>query len=217
MERSPPQPASYPTLLDELVVERYPAAAGVLLTWRVGTFAGACVHRQTQMEETRHFSPEQVPPMQRSMLLSSCSMFLVALMTLRCGPNTSGSKDAGVQEPEGTPTGSVCPPTNTLTYENFGQPFMTQYCVRCHSSTLQGDARNGAPEFHDFDTKAGILVVAEHVDERAAAGPNAVNTIMPPGSPFPTEVERRQLGQWLACEMAENTDGGAQHAGDGGH
>ncbi|MGC4089329.1 MAG: hypothetical protein QM756_15870 [Polyangiaceae bacterium] len=104
-------------------------------------------------------------------------------------------------EHEGTPTQSTCPTDSTLTYENFGQKFMSDYCTRCHSSTLSGADRHDAPDGHDFDTLAGILRVAEHVDEHAAAGPAAVNTLMPPDAPRPTEAERRQLGEWLACEL----------------
>ena len=37
---------------------------------------------------------------------------------------------------------------------------------------------------------------------RAAAGPDAVNTLMPPDGDKPTEEQRRQLGQWLACATA---------------
>ena len=102
--------------------------------------------------------------------------------------------------PDPEPTGATCPPGSTLTYESFARPFMESYCTRCHSSTLTGDDRMGAPLFHDFDTETGILNVAEHVDEEAAAGPNAVNKIMPPDGAEPSEAERFQLGEWLACE-----------------
>jgi uncharacterized membrane protein len=80
---------------------------------------------------------------------------------------------------------------------------MDNYCTRCHSSTLTGAARNGAPIGHDFDTFDGVLKVAEHIDEYAAAGPAAVNTLMPPSNPTPSEAERHQLGEWLACETAK--------------
>src|SRR5690349_4486206 len=81
----------------------------------------------------------------------------------------------GDEEVLGPPTGTVCPPTSTLTYANFGQQFMTQYCTRCHSSTLTGAARMGATEAHDFDTQLGIKQVGDHVDEAAGAGPDATN------------------------------------------
>ena len=99
----------------------------------------------------------------------------------------------------GEPTGSVCPSTPTLTYVNFGKPFMDTYCVDCHSSTKTGAARHGAPAFHDYDTVEGVRQTIEHIYEQAAAGPSAVNTLMPEDAPKPTEAERRQLGEWLAC------------------
>jgi uncharacterized membrane protein len=100
----------------------------------------------------------------------------------------------------GTPSGAAC--DSTLTYENFGMTFMASYCTHCHSSTLTGTARNGAPEDHDFDTLEGILLVAEHIDEYAAAGPDATNEDMPPTGAAPTQDEREMLGAWLACELA---------------
>jgi hypothetical protein len=107
----------------------------------------------------------------------------------------------------GPPTESACPPDSTLTYEGFGQPFMEKYCTDCHSSELRGDKRHGAPSFHDFDTLFGIKAVADHIDETAAAGPAATNTGMPPdGEPKPTLTERRQLGEWIACEMPTEAD-----------
>lgn len=99
----------------------------------------------------------------------------------------------------GTPTESVCPAIQTLTYANFGRGFLDTYCQSCHASTVTGAARNGAPADHVFDQIEDIRLLAEHVDELAAAGPAAINTAMPPKEPRPTEAARRQLGEWLAC------------------
>lgn len=102
----------------------------------------------------------------------------------------------------GPPTEATCPPDSTLTYESFAKGFMERYCTQCHHSELVGTARMGAPSFHDFDTIFGIRGVADHVDETAAAGPAAINRGMPPaGYPAPTEDERFQLGEWIACDM----------------
>ena len=103
----------------------------------------------------------------------------------------------------GPPTESLCPPTQTLSYENFGKPFVESYCTDCHHSELQGEARHGAPSFHDFDTVFGIRAVWEHIDYTTAAGPTGiVNDSMPPdGEPQPTLAEREKLGEWIACEM----------------
>jgi cytochrome c5 len=101
----------------------------------------------------------------------------------------------------GPPTQSVCTQSSPLTYDNFGKPFMESYCTRCHATALMGDARQGAPTFHDFDTLFGIKVVYDHIDETTAAGPAAVNKGMPPDGAKPSDEERRQLGEWLACGM----------------
>lgn len=114
-----------------------------------------------------------------------------------------------------TPTGAMCPSPDpgTLTYENFGKPFMDKYCTWCHDSTLPRSQRNGAPLFHDFDTLLGVLEVQNHIDEQAGIGPDASNHFMPPsrcpttiGGALsidcvkPSDEERRNLAIWLACE-----------------
>ncbi len=80
---------------------------------------------------------------------------------------------------------------------------MESYCVRCHHSDLQEGDRQGAPLYHDFDTLTGILNVVDHVDEYTAFGPSAQNTEMPPNGDAPSDMEREQLGTWLACEVAK--------------
>ena len=102
-------------------------------------------------------------------------------------------------EDEGPPSGAVCPDASTLTWDNFGKGFMDSYCVRCHSTTLTGAARQGAHSDHNFDSAELVSDEIDHTDEQAAAGPDAVNTRMPIGAPTPTDAERRQLGEWLAC------------------
>lgn len=116
---------------------------------------------------------------------------------------------------EPTPTGATCPDPDpgTLTYESFGQTFMEHYCTWCHASDLPRSQRNGAPIYHDYDSLLGVLETIDHVDEQAGFGPDAKNTLMPPDDcpttpggtanrscPRPTDEERRQLSEWLACE-----------------
>lgn len=102
---------------------------------------------------------------------------------------------------EGKPTGAVCPQTQTLTltYDNFGQGFLQKYCLRCHSESVAGADRGGAPGDHNFDLHVDVMLLADHIDEHAGSGPDATNTIMPPSDPRPTMSERRQLSEWLAC------------------
>jgi hypothetical protein len=99
----------------------------------------------------------------------------------------------------GPPTNAVCPDDLTLTFDNFGQRFMADYCLRCHSAEVTGEARNGAPSDHNFDTAFEIRAFADHIDWMAGAGPDATNELMPPDGPGPTVDERRQLADWLAC------------------
>jgi uncharacterized membrane protein len=98
-----------------------------------------------------------------------------------------------------TATGATCPTGSTLTYDNFGKAFMSNYCTRCHSSTLSGSARQNAPAGTDFDSVANIRNDLLGIDREAAASAAVSNTDMPEGSPSPTAAERKQLGEWLAC------------------
>jgi mono/diheme cytochrome c family protein len=91
---------------------------------------------------------------------------------------------------------------STLTYDNFASDFFSSYCIRCHGSTLAGSDRNGAPANRNYDTLSGLVDTGPTlIDGAAAAGPSSSNTLMPPSDPRPTDAERRQLGQWLACGM----------------
>jgi hypothetical protein len=134
-------------------------------------------------------------------------VFLLGPLILSaCGSDSNeGSSDhdgdSDESEAIGTPSGAKCPTDNKPTYDTFGKAFMDDYCVRCHSSKLKGAARNDAPEGHDFDTLPGVVGVAEHIDEYAAAGPDSVNNRMPPNGDKPSMEERELLGQWLACEL----------------
>jgi uncharacterized membrane protein len=133
--------------------------------------------------------------------------FVLLAVVLGCSSDDTDREEVaeteeGVEEEEGgVATQSICPPDSDLDYVTFGREFMIDYCTSCHSSDLTGVARNGAPEGYDFDTLEGILAEMAEIDEWAAAGPAAINTAMPPSAPIPTEDERRQLGEWLACEM----------------
>ncbi len=106
----------------------------------------------------------------------------------------------GGDEVLGPPTAAICPQGSTLRYANFGQQFMATYCTRCHSSTLAGAARQGAPAFHDLDTLDGVRMIADHVDETAGSGPAATNESMPPSGTRPSLAERQMLAEWIACQ-----------------
>lgn len=47
-----------------------------------------------------------------------------------------------------------CPPESTVVWSDV-QPIFGTYCTHCHSTTLEGDDRNGAPEDVNLDTIDG--------------------------------------------------------------
>ena len=127
-------------------------------------------------------------------------MVLGAAVLLSQMGNGGGGCCAGDHAVLGQSTEATCPTANAPTWDGFAKPFFDKYCTRCHASTLTGSARNGAPEFHDFDTRAGVQGVLNHIDQQAGSGPAATNEIMPPSSPVPTKAERETLAQFVACE-----------------
>ncbi len=111
-----------------------------------------------------------------------------------------GGHNEGGHGHSGSTTGATCPPSNTLTAQSFGTAFLQAYCLSCHSQSVTGDARQGAPLGLDFDTLGEVHLQLPLIDTHAAAGPRATNTAMPPAQhPQPTQQEREKLGQWLAC------------------
>ena len=119
-------------------------------------------------------------------------IFLVPMLVLLMGHDHGGCGGA-----TGSPTEATCDPR--LTYDNFGQAFMTTYCTRCHSSEVAGGQRRGAPDDHDYDTREGVQADPTHIELASAMGPAAKNSRMPPYGAMPTDHERELLGQWLAC------------------
>ena len=130
------------------------------------------------------------------------SVLLSAVAALAFCISAYGDEDSH-GEAQGEAIGSTCPSPSPPTYDSFGCSFMESYCTRCRGTALAGGERNGAPEDHDFETLGGVLAVAKHIDEYAASGPAATNTTMPSSGPTPSDAERNQLDEWLACEMAK--------------
>ncbi|EYF00722.1 hypothetical protein [Chondromyces apiculatus] len=125
-----------------------------------------------------------------------------AALTLTAAACSDGAGQDGDEPGFTNLSGATCPPDSTLTYDTFGRPFMEAYCTSCHSAHLTGAQRQGAPTDHNFDTlEACHEAGADHIDQTTAAGPDRVNDSMPPIYPAPSEAERRQLGEWLACGM----------------
>jgi len=86
-------------------------------------------------------------------------------------------------------------------YEDFGGPFLLNWCVGCHSSSLAPEARQGAPYGVDFDTLDGVRAQADRI--RAVAVDS--NRMPPLGGPEP--AERQTFGEWLDCGAPSNGEG----------
>jgi hypothetical protein len=112
---------------------------------------------------------------------------------------TAGEHSHDASAMVGPVTGATCPSDNTLTYDNFTQKFVGDYCLRCHSEKVTGAARMMAPADHNFDTYADVDLLSSHMDELAGSGPSMTNTKMPPSDPKPTLEERQKFSQWVAC------------------
>ena len=84
----------------------------------------------------------------------------------------------------------ACPSAGTsLTYDNFGKQFFTDYCVSCH---FEGTTVKGA---EPYDTQSAIQAAAEDIYGRAGG----TNTNMPQSGAKPTSDERNKLAEWLSC------------------
>ncbi len=102
----------------------------------------------------------------------------LALLTVHCGVGGS----------QGADTGATCPPGSTLTYANFGKPFMDNYCVSCHSGK----------ERPSLDSATAVKRELRGISSTSAAGPKATNDSMPTDGDVPQD-DRVKLGEWLAC------------------
>lgn len=80
-----------------------------------------------------------------------------------------------------------------LRYDNFGSPFIVNWCRACHSSELPPGMRQDAPIDVNFDTLDEIRAWSSRINLTAGAG-----TSMPPTG-GPSASERVMLVEWLRC------------------
>lgn len=84
--------------------------------------------------------------------------------------------------------------TSFLDYDNFGAPFVTNWCRGCHSSAVPAGMRQRAPIDVNFDDADDVRAWSERIAVRAAT---ATPTMPPAGGP--STEERKLLVEWLAC------------------
>jgi uncharacterized membrane protein len=121
---------------------------------------------------------------------------MLALLVAACGTDSvprdgdgSGSNMLEDVDP------SVCD-ASYLDYDNFGAPFVINWCRGCHSSAVPANMRQKAPLAANFDNLEQVRMWSMHIANRATGSmPN-----MPPAG-GPSEDERKLLAEWLACGM----------------
>jgi uncharacterized membrane protein len=86
--------------------------------------------------------------------------------------------------------------TSFLDHDNFGAPFVANWCRGCHSSAVPMNMRQKAPIDVNFDGEGDLVVWAERIKIRAAS----TGATMPPAG-GPTGEERELLAEWIDCGM----------------
>jgi uncharacterized membrane protein len=80
-----------------------------------------------------------------------------------------------------------------LRYDNFGAPFIINWCRACHSATVPLDMRQQAPVHVNFDTLDEIRAWSPSISRLAGE-----SVAMPPAG-GPSADERAMLTEWLRC------------------
>lgn len=122
---------------------------------------------------------------------------LAGVLLAGAGGCIGGDDDADTAMAEGpytTLTERPCPDGSYLTWENFGEPFLLDWCTGCHASGLTAERRAMAPVEVNLDELDSVRANMDRIWHRAADQ----NATMPPAG-GPGEAERELLGEWLAC------------------
>ncbi len=80
-----------------------------------------------------------------------------------------------------------------LRYDNFGEPFIVNWCRACHSADTPPGMRQQAPADVNFDNLSEIRQWSLQIRLTAGQGSS-----MPPAG-GPSAEERQMLVEWLGC------------------
>lgn len=80
-----------------------------------------------------------------------------------------------------------------LRYDNFGAPFIVNWCRACHSADTPPGMRQQAPDDVNFDNLSEIRRWSLQIRLTSGQGGS-----MPPAG-GPSDDERRMLVEWLGC------------------
>ncbi|MDB4956059.1 MAG: hypothetical protein JWO36_3628 [Myxococcales bacterium] len=121
---------------------------------------------------------------------SSRNALVIAIALAGCGTDyASTNADGGAASADAASCAS-----SYLTYESFGQPFVTNWCRGCHSVNLPDDMRQMAPNNINFDTLADVHTWSQRIAIRATLNPA---TMPPKGGP--PDSDRALLAVWIGC------------------
>lgn len=118
-------------------------------------------------------------------------LLIVALLGA-CG-NDIGSDP--IIDDDDPPPAATCD-SSFLDHDNFGAPFVANWCRGCHSSAVPMNMRQKAPIDVNFDGEGDLVVWAERIKIRAAG----TKPTMPPAG-GPSDEERALLSEWIECGM----------------
>ena len=121
----------------------------------------------------------------RFLLLAALSLTL--LLVVGCGEEGN----------EGLPQGlGDCPEESTVVWATVESIFEAN-CNHCHSATLEGGDRQGAPVESNFDTAAAAGLNDEYTWQRIQTGQ------MPNDAAMSSDADALKIREWLACGALE--------------
>jgi hypothetical protein len=117
--------------------------------------------------------------------------------TATTGESTTGGPATSDDGGGPASTGAAVDPCedSVLTWEDFGEPFMSTWCTSCHHSSLPLAHRAKAPCSVNFDRHGDVKFWASRVLDRAVT---MAPTPMPPAAIIPWD-ELALLEQYLEC------------------
>ena len=124
-------------------------------------------------------------------------MILLALFLGCGGGDTKALADSG--EPSGsTDTAGFCDSSPVITWNNFGNGFVTENCNACHAADAPYRQTASAdvvpPQSATFDTEAQVMAAKDAI----LAFATGEDPLMPPEGGVPL-LDRERLEIWLTC------------------
>jgi uncharacterized membrane protein len=120
---------------------------------------------------------------------------LVLSLGLGACAGTSDDDDGGADSAD-TGTPAWCEDAPVVTWNNFGQGFVTEHCQACHAGTAED--RNGAPADVTFDSHEETRAWSGRILARAAGEAAS----MPPRGGV-SDDDKLLLEIWISCWEAE--------------